>query len=67
MLLSLMQSGVVVRLKKGMREVDEMTTWIFAGVNRRDRQLSKDPDLARYVAERVCPTHSKTARTILNS
>ncbi len=36
-LLSLMQSGVVARLKKGMREVDQMTTWIFAGVNRRDR------------------------------
>jgi len=84
-LLSLMQSGVVARMKKGMREVDQMTTWIFAGVNRRDRlppellsrfvtfdfkpysreeflevaqeviisQLGKDPDLARYVAERV--------------
>ena len=37
MLLSLMQSGVVARLKKGMRVVDQMTTWIFTGVNRRDR------------------------------
>ncbi len=75
----------LARLKKGMREVDQMTTWIFAGVNQRDRrppelwsrfvtfdfkpytreeflevaeavitrQLGKDPDLARYVAERV--------------
>ncbi|MFC1935973.1 hypothetical protein ACFLX9_04410 [Chloroflexota bacterium] len=36
-LLSLMQSGVVARLKKGMRDVDRMTTWVFAGCNRRDR------------------------------
>jgi len=36
-LLSLMQSGVVARLKKGMRETDHMTTWVFAGCNRRDR------------------------------
>ena len=31
-----MHSCVVARLKKGMREVDQMTTWIIAGVNRRD-------------------------------
>ena len=36
-LLSLMQSGVVARLKKGMREVQQMTTWVFAGCNKRDR------------------------------
>ncbi len=36
-LLSLMQSGVVARLKRQMREVEQMTTWVFAGVNRRDR------------------------------
>ena len=36
-LLSLMQSGVVARLKKGMRDVETMTTWVFAGCNRRDR------------------------------
>jgi len=36
-LLSLMQSGIVARLKKGMREVDRMTTWVFAGCNRRER------------------------------
>ncbi len=36
-LLSLMQSGVVARLKKGMREVEQMVTWVFAGCNRRDR------------------------------
>jgi Holliday junction DNA helicase RuvB len=36
-LLSLMQSGVVARLKKNMREVEQMTTWVFAGCNRADR------------------------------
>ncbi|MBI2918924.1 MAG: minichromosome maintenance protein MCM [Chloroflexi bacterium] len=36
-LFSLMQSGVVARLKKGMREVEHMVTWVFAGCNRRDR------------------------------
>tara|TARA_B100000315_G_scaffold61443_1_gene55790 strand:+ start:746 stop:1171 length:426 start_codon:yes stop_codon:yes gene_type:complete len=34
-LLSLMQSGVAAWLQKRMREVDQMPTWIFAGVNRR--------------------------------
>jgi len=84
-LLSLMQSGIVARLKKGMREVERMATWVFAGVNRRDRLppellsrfvefefnsytreefiqvavsvitgLGKDPELARYIAEKVC-------------
>jgi len=28
-LLSLMQSGVVARLKKGMREVEQMVTWVL--------------------------------------
>jgi Holliday junction DNA helicase RuvB len=36
-LLSLMQSGIVARLKKRLREVERMTTWVFAGVNRKDR------------------------------
>ncbi len=36
-LLSLMQSGTVARLKKGMRSHEQMTTWVFAGVNRKDR------------------------------
>ncbi len=36
-LLSLMQSGIVARLKRGMRETDRMTTWVFAGCNRRDK------------------------------
>ncbi|MDP3064780.1 MAG: hypothetical protein Q8O40_16510 [Chloroflexota bacterium] len=36
-LLSLMQSGIVARLKKGMREVERMATWVFAGCNRRER------------------------------
>jgi len=36
-LLSLMESGTVARLKKGMREIEKMTTWIFAGANREDR------------------------------
>ncbi len=36
-LLSLMQSGVVARLKKGLRDVNQMTTWVYAGVNRSDR------------------------------
>ena len=28
-LLSLMQSGVVARLKKGLRDINQMTTWVF--------------------------------------
>ena len=28
-LLSLMQSGVVARLKKGLRDINRMTTWVF--------------------------------------
>jgi hypothetical protein len=36
-LLSLMQSGAVARLKKGLRSNEEMTTWVFAGANRKDR------------------------------
>lgn len=35
-LLSLMESGVVARLKKRMREVERMTTWVFGGANRDD-------------------------------
>lgn len=27
----------MVRLKRQIREVEQMTTWVFAGVNRRDR------------------------------
>ena len=53
-LLSLMQSGVVARLKKGMREVDQMTTWIFAGVNRKDRLAPEG--LSRFVAFDFNPT-----------
>ena len=37
MLLSLVRSGEVARLKNGMREVGQMTTWVFAGINRNDR------------------------------
>ncbi|KKM02799.1 hypothetical protein LCGC14_1780860 [marine sediment metagenome] len=33
-LLSLMESGVVTRLKKRMRETEQMTTWVFGGANR---------------------------------
>ena len=36
-LLSLMQRGIVARLKRGMRSHEQMTTWVFAGVNRKDR------------------------------
>ncbi len=35
-LLSLMESGIVARLKKRMREMEKMTTWIFGGANRDD-------------------------------
>ena len=45
-LLFLMQSGQVARLKKGMREVDQMAIWIFAGVNLLDR---RQPVLSRFV------------------
>jgi len=33
-LLSLMESGVVARLKKRMREMEKITTWVFGGANR---------------------------------
>jgi len=33
-LLSLMESGIVARLKKRMREMESMTTWVFGGANR---------------------------------
>ncbi|MBA7656815.1 hypothetical protein ES703_64742 [subsurface metagenome] len=33
-LLSLMESGIVARLKKRMREMEKMTTWVYAGANR---------------------------------
>lgn len=33
-LLSLMESGIVARLKKRMREITQMTTWVFGGANR---------------------------------
>lgn len=33
-LLSLMESGIVARLKKRMREMERMTTWVFGGANR---------------------------------
>jgi len=36
-LLSLMQSGVVARMKKGLRDINQMTTWVYAGVNRADK------------------------------
>lgn len=36
-LLSLMQSGTVAILKKGMRSHEQMTTWVFAGVNRKGK------------------------------
>ncbi len=36
-LLSLMQSGVVARMKKGLRDVNQMTTWVFAGVNQSNK------------------------------
>lgn len=36
-LLSLMQSGTVARLKKRMREIEVMKTWVFAAANRSDR------------------------------
>ncbi len=36
-LLSLMESGVVARLKKRMREIEQMKTWVFAAANRDER------------------------------
>jgi len=33
-LLSLMESGIVTRLKKRMRETEQITTWVFGGANR---------------------------------
>lgn len=36
-LLSLMESGVVARLKKRMREIEKLRTWVFAAANRDER------------------------------
>jgi len=36
-LLSLMESGVIARLKKRMREIETMKTWVFAAANRDER------------------------------
>ena len=36
-LLSLMETGVVARLKKRMREIEKMKTWVFAAANRDER------------------------------
>ena len=36
-LLSLMESGTVARLKKRMREIEQMKTWVFAAANRDER------------------------------
>lgn len=33
-LLSLMESGIIARLKKRMREIESMKTWVFAAANR---------------------------------
>ncbi len=35
-LLSLMEGGVVARLKKRMREMERMKTWVFGAANRDD-------------------------------
>ena len=40
-LLSLMESGLVVRLKKRMREMERLTTWIFGGANRDDHMWAE--------------------------
>jgi len=55
-LLSLMQSGVVARLKKGMREVEQMTTTVFAGCNQRDRL---PPELLSRFVEFSFTTYSR--------
>ena len=36
-LLSLMESGIIARLKKRMREIEKMRTWVFAAANRDER------------------------------
>ena len=36
-LLSLMETGVVARLKKGMREKTSLSTWVFAAANREEK------------------------------
>jgi Holliday junction DNA helicase RuvB len=36
-LLSLMESGVIARLKKRMREIEKIKTWVFAAANRDER------------------------------
>lgn len=36
-LLALMQSGIVARMKKNLRDVERMTVSVFAGVNRKER------------------------------
>lgn len=56
-LLSLMESGVVARLKKGMTEEVKVKTWVFAGVNRDD---SLPAELkSRFVIRHNLPEYSK--------
>lgn len=50
-LLSLMQTGIVTRLKKNMREQVTITTWVFAGAN--DTRMIPRELLSRFLVIRL--------------
>jgi len=55
-LLSIMETGVVTRLKKGMSEEIKIKTWVFAAVNRDD---SLPPELKSRFLIRYLPEYSE--------
>jgi Holliday junction DNA helicase RuvB len=66
-LLSLMQTGIVTRLKKGMREQIVLKTWVFAAANRVDRlpQEIKSRFLIFHLREYTEEEFRKVALAIL--
>lgn len=50
-LLSLMETGIVTRLKRNMRELVHLNTWVFAGANS-EKRLSR-PLLSRFIIQHL--------------
>lgn len=50
-ILSLMENGLVTRLKKNMREQVKLRTWVFAGAN--SERFVSQPLLSRFVVRRM--------------
>jgi Holliday junction DNA helicase RuvB len=66
-LLSLMESGIITRLKKGMTEEVKVKAWVFAGANRDD---SFPPELRsrfiiRYLPEYTQDEYEKVVTAVL--